>query len=465
MTITHCVEYEALHIVNIVDIAWSTLGAIIAASILYFRIYHRNQQIFDFSGKIPRPKPIESMLFFGVLFNILRCANAAILLTDTARYPIFRAIMFELPWQIGIAALSSYLFGVVHTLSNSSRHLYTTWVGSQLTVDIASLSVLAIPFLTINPVAIIAAHYAEIGNIDSATKWTQAIYILWLIYTFVLGSLVLIAGIRLIRLLKVHLLAQESENNDDTITKIQLGATKVKIIIGIACFCLWAYSIMIALYAFCRHEIMLSPPFTIVITALALFNGPLATTIIEFALVLNVSIINGLGHISFGSSQGSRSQTTTTQQKETRHFSLSTSPSVQSNHNQVNSAGSSSGHHHSSSNKIQLELWSRLDTQQCLKEDEEDEEQRRKSNKQLQNIRGSSSSFTPSSFTQQHQQQQDGSLSKIEEEQRYYNQMTSQLRKPPPSLTMNHSSHVSNDDINRYDGNESVSSCVHLVGP
>ncbi|CAO3648368.1 unnamed protein product [Cunninghamella blakesleeana] len=512
LTITHCKEHKALYILNIIDIVWSSIGAIIAVGILYFRIYYRNQQIFDFSGKVPRPKPIESMAFFGVIFNLFRCINAAVLLADTAKYPIFRAFMFEIPWQVGIAALSSYLFGIVHTLSNSSRHLYTTWVGSQFTVDIASLVVLILPVITINPIAIIAAHYAQIGDTVLATRWTQAIYVLWLVYTFLLGSLVLLAGIRLLRLLKIHLLAQE-ENNGDQITKIQLGATKVKIIIGIACFCLWIYSLMIAFYAFARYEVMINEAYTITITALALFNGPLATTIIEFALILNVSILNGLGNLSFGSSHGSQSQKTT--QKDTRNFSLSNSMSGQSKtHHILSTSSHSQGG--GGSNRIQLELWTRLDTQACLSEQDEENGNQHGINKQLQNnhknnnITGLtySSSFSSTINTYQrkasvtsvrksmdkmdHHNDDDididedddnnnnnhhghhqmdlsdmNSLSKIEEEQRYYNQMTNQLRKPPPSLSYPHRQNYSgHSNSNPYDdGNESVSSAAHLVGP
>ncbi|CAO3648380.1 unnamed protein product [Cunninghamella blakesleeana] len=97
----------------------------------------------------------------------------------------------------------------------------------------------------------------------------------------------------------------QSNESEENIQKIRLGATKVKIIIGIGCFCLWAFSIMIAIYATSRHYVMLSSSFTIVLTALALFNGPLATSVIEFAILMDLKMFNGLSNLSFTTTLGS----------------------------------------------------------------------------------------------------------------------------------------------------------------
>ncbi|CAO3648376.1 unnamed protein product [Cunninghamella blakesleeana] len=302
LTISHCEEANALRIINIVDIAWSGITSVVVFGILYFRVVHRKQQIFDFSGRFPRPKPIESMSVFCMLFNFFRLLHATILVTDTVKNGIFRAFMFEFPWSFGITALACYLFGVVHTLSSSSSTIYLSWVKSQLLVDLFCAAMVILPFITINPLALVAGYYAQIGDTHMALRWTEAIYYLWLFYTFTLGSLVLLAGLRLLTLLRKHLAMQENikENRD----KIRLGATKVKIIIGIACFCLWAFSIMIAIYVSSRYYVMSNFNFTIVLAALAIFNGPLASSIIEFALLININTMNGLSNISFGSTNG-----------------------------------------------------------------------------------------------------------------------------------------------------------------
>ncbi|KAI8338039.1 hypothetical protein BC941DRAFT_31154 [Chlamydoabsidia padenii] len=192
--------------------------------------------------------------------------------------------MFELPWQFGITALSCYLFGVANTLSNSSKTIYKTWVRSQTLVDVICTTMITLPYFTITVVAIIAGVYAQRGDNDKAEVWTDAIYYLWLVYTFLLGSLILFAGIRLLKLLKNHLLMQTDLRVN--IVKIRTGAVKVKIIIGIGCFCLWAFTVMIALYATSRYVVMISPVYTTALASFALFNGPLATSVVEFAIVL-----------------------------------------------------------------------------------------------------------------------------------------------------------------------------------
>ncbi|CAO3648372.1 unnamed protein product [Cunninghamella blakesleeana] len=297
MTIKNCAEHGPLHTINYIDISWSILATLVAFGIVYFRVVYRNQQIFDFSNKIPRPKAIE-----------IRAINATILIGDYGKNAMFRSLMFEIPWQFGVAALSSYLFGVVQTLSNNSKSIYKAWLGSQTIADAVYLIVISLPIIMINPVALVAGYYAQQENIEKAIKYTETIYILWLIYVFVLSCLILIAGLRLLAVLKNHLVQQDQKDHKENVEKIRLGTTKVKIIIGMSCICLWVYCAILALYASSRELIMKDLTFTVIITALALFNGPLATSIIEFALILNIQILNGMSNLTVGgSSTGSQS--------------------------------------------------------------------------------------------------------------------------------------------------------------
>ncbi|KAI9302775.1 hypothetical protein BJ944DRAFT_279484 [Cunninghamella echinulata] len=308
LTVSNCVEAKGLYIVNIVDIVWSAIATVTAFGILYFRVFHRNQQIFDTTGRFPRPKPIESMFLCGGLFNLFRLIHSIILVTDVVKNGIFRSFMFEFSWQFGIVALACYLFGVVHTLACSSKTIYMSWVKSQMIVDIACVFMVVLPSVTILPMAIAAGYYAEIGNIGKAILITKAIYYLWLLFTFLLGCMVLLAGRRLLKLLNKHLSMQKNNESEEMKQKIKTGATKVKIIIGIGCTCLWAFSFMVALYATSRHTVMLNSKFTIIFTAMVFFNGPLATCMIELAVLIDFKIFRGLSHLSFGTTLGSKSQ-------------------------------------------------------------------------------------------------------------------------------------------------------------
>ncbi|CAO3648364.1 unnamed protein product [Cunninghamella blakesleeana] len=378
MTITHCLEHRGLFIVNVVDIVWSAIATAVAGVIMYDRVYKKKLSMFDHSSRIPRPKPIESMVFFGLFFNFFRVLNASILISDIGRNAILRAILFEIPWQCGMTALSCYFFGVCHTLANSSKHLYSSWVGSQRNIDIICFIVIALPILTINvklchPVSIVAGYYAQIGDIDNATTWTEAIYYLWGGYDFLVGSLILGSGLRLLRLLKGHLKTQG--NSRENIAKIKLGATKVKIIIVIGCVCLWGYCVIILLYASSRHTIMLDSAYSITITSIALFNGPLATSIIEFAILLNIRILNGLGNLSLGSLEEVQSETAYHSKQKNSKLGTSDEESTTFHMNSADHQLSSLPSplpSPATNNKLQSDvLWSRSDTLACLKEQQD----------------------------------------------------------------------------------------------
>ncbi|CAO3634950.1 unnamed protein product [Cunninghamella blakesleeana] len=474
LTITHCEQTPGLHILNIVDIVWSAVATIIALIILYWRVKYRNQQFFDLSGKYPRPKPIESMGLFGVLFNLCRIVHACVLITDVSNNPYFRAIMFELPWQFGIQALSCYLFGVVYTLNSSTsatnQSIYKSWIKSQKTVDFICIVMMILPFATINPMAAVSAYYAKHGDTVKATIWTDALYCLWIVYTFILGGLILYAGIRLLNLLNEHL--KKNGEINASINKIRLGAAKLKIIVGIGCFCLWAFTVMIILYVSARTYIITNYGFSMAIACLALFNGPLATSIIEVALLLNVNFLNGLDHISFGTSgetQTKLSKANNSRNRKESHFS---EVSTQGLNTMNSSVGHTESWHHQS------------------------KDNHTNSNNQLERKNSqlgySLSSYnmndlrTPNSVkTVVATEDEDDSFKKItevEEEQFYYNSMTNQVRRPPPVRHFNNNNNNNNNNQQQQqqqhplelDGNNSISSDildnlslsnVHLVDP
>lgn len=148
-----------------------------ACGLLYHRLVNLKQQIFDCRTGFPRPKPIEAMGLFGIIFNfctdylegktakngqiqlilflflcVVRMIHAAIMVSDAAPNVAFRSckslllldthtythagtdmhsVIFEFPWQFGIAALACYMFGVAHTLSDVSPNCATSICISQ----------------------------------------------------------------------------------------------------------------------------------------------------------------------------------------------------------------------------------------------------------------------------------------------------------------------------------------------
>ncbi|KAL1926794.1 hypothetical protein VTP01DRAFT_5440 [Rhizomucor pusillus] len=279
-----------------------------ACGLLYHRLVNLKQQIFDCRTGFPRPKPIEAMGLFGIIFNFLRMIHAAIMVSDAAPNVAFRSFIFEFPWQFGIAALACYMFGVAHTLSDSSKVIYEAWIRIPKLVDGICVLVITTPFISNNICSIAAGVFALRGNNELAAKFTSALYYLWTFYTGFLALLILYAGIRLLRLLSHHLLQRKDDRVD--IAKIKLGALKVKIIILTGFGCLALFAVVLGLYGALRDPIQENTAYNLTIAMLWTYDGVIATAFIEFSVILNPRIAS-LGGSGFGSVAGSSNRSAT----------------------------------------------------------------------------------------------------------------------------------------------------------
>ncbi|KAI9301608.1 hypothetical protein BJ944DRAFT_271233 [Cunninghamella echinulata] len=448
LTITHCIEADALKIIYIITIIWSIINAIILLGYTFHRVVYKNQQLFDFTGRLPRPKPIETMCLFGALFNITRLIDVIIILSDTGVNGIIRSFFFELPWLFAMGGLSSYFFGVFHTLANSSKTISKSWIRSQFILDLICIVMLCAPLFTTLPISFVAGYFSEIGDYQKASDWTNAMYFIWTGHDFLMGTSVLLAGIRLLRLLKHHLLAQG--DRQDNIVKIQLGVAKAKIIIFIACSCLWGYGTFIGYYAASRYAVMHNFGSTIVLACLTLYMGPLTCSIVIAALFLNIKMLNGFSNLSLGSSSNQKTPGNSgldTSQKYTDQLSNSKSQNDQPI-------------------AFQLEHWRNF-CQTATQNDDVDQNLERVDKKstdsyfqqQQQNQNQQQLGYALSTFPEQYQHQTIKSpnhhhysstsssnitidhhitnkdpfnMSKVEEDQFHYNAMTNQIRSAPP---------------------------------
>ncbi|CAO3648388.1 unnamed protein product [Cunninghamella blakesleeana] len=336
MTVHNCDESTALYAINMICLIWSIVVAVVGIGLLYHRLIILKQRLFDFPGKIPRPRPIET-----------RAMHSIILITNVTKSAILRSFLFEFSWEFGTAALVCYLFGVVHTLASNSRLIYKSWIKSQSIVDIAFLVLLIFPFIAITPISMIAGYYSEKEDLDTAVALTMATYGTWTFYTFTIGTLVLVTGLRLLVVLRKQLFMHKhvfkkngssnhhSHNNNTNTSgtshtikkndyhyqknteKMRHGVFKVKIIISAICCCSWCFTALSILYTLLRPSVMQSSNFTIIMCAILDFNGPLVSTVIEFALITDFKGFKGLSQLSFAS------ETDTDDCKEYRNHSIS----------------------------------------------------------------------------------------------------------------------------------------------
>lgn len=151
-------------------------------------------------------------------------------------------------------------------------------------VNILCLATMTFPFITNTSCAIAAGIYAVRGNNDMASKLTMAQYYFWTFYCGYLGTLLLFAGVRLIRLLDKHLLMQSDLRIN--IIKVKTGALKVKIIVLVGTSCLWIFAFLVALYSVCRDAVMTNQSSNMVVAAVWLFAGPIATFFVEIAVLI-----------------------------------------------------------------------------------------------------------------------------------------------------------------------------------
>ncbi|KAL7318084.1 hypothetical protein PS15m_004353 [Mucor circinelloides] len=217
---------------------------------------------------------------------------------------LLHVVMFEVGFQFGYCCFACYLFGVAYTLSESSRVIYSNWVKSHIAVNILCLATVTFPFLTNTSCALAAGIYAVRGNNEMASKLTMAQYYFWTFYCGYLGTLLLFAGVRLMRLLDKHLLVQSELRVN--IQKVKTGALKVRIIVVVGTSCMWIFAFLLGLYSACREAVMTNQVTNMVVAAVWLFAGPIATFFVEIAVLINPEIAAQLGHLSFGSSSDSR---------------------------------------------------------------------------------------------------------------------------------------------------------------
>ncbi|CDS03581.1 hypothetical protein LRAMOSA00983 [Lichtheimia ramosa] len=300
LTIYGCEEEQQLRAMYIALAVLSGLVGVFAFMVLYHRVVYLKQQIFDMRTGYPRPKPIESMAVFGTIFNLLRMVHAIILVTDAAPNVAFRSFMFEFPWQFGIGALSCYLFGIAHTLADSSKVIYDVWIRAPVIVDTMCTVIITMPFISNNICAVAAGVYALRGDNYMASQFTDALYYLWTFYTGFQAILILYAGLRLLRLLNRHLLQRTDSRVD--LGRVRLGALKVRIIVMTGFICLTVFAVMMVLYARLRGPITENAAYNVAIAVIWMFDGAITTGVIEFGVVLNPRLATLAP--GFGSSAG-----------------------------------------------------------------------------------------------------------------------------------------------------------------
>ncbi|CEP14796.1 hypothetical protein [Parasitella parasitica] len=302
-----------------------------------------------------RPKPIDCMLLFIILFNLrklrthVRLISSSVLITDVSPDMISRscklihvahfhklivdmshvAVMFEFPWQFGYGAFALYLIGIARTLADSHRVIANSWLPSPRLVDLIGGTIFLAPFIINNAMSLAAGILAE-RNLHVAQLFTRLLYIFWFIHCFGLAIAVFFSGYRLIRILGAHL--TKFKTTGPRYVSVQTGIFKIRAVMSIIITCLMMFAIFLLIFGILREIIILNKVGSIVLGAIWNFLGAVATLCVEVAIVFNPKVDGG-SPLGLRSSSAEKCTSQIGQFVNYTNFSAQEYSAASSNHN------------------------------------------------------------------------------------------------------------------------------------
>ncbi|KAI9300658.1 hypothetical protein BJ944DRAFT_272693 [Cunninghamella echinulata] len=220
---------------------------------------------------------------------------------------MIRDLMYQLPWCPLITAHNCYIFGVVYTLATSDKILFKSWAKSLKIVNVITVLAIGLPYVTVIPLSLVSGYYAQAGDVANAYNYSMAVKYLFTVYSFVLGLMEILAGLRLIYILKHHLqLSRSTEEGDE---RVKRSIFNVQMIISMSCFSAWLYTASCLLYIVARREVVGSKSALIFSTVWVLFLGPVCLNIIQIALLIKGKKSSSFHRIALMSSDSSTNDT------------------------------------------------------------------------------------------------------------------------------------------------------------
>ncbi|KAI8138687.1 hypothetical protein BJV82DRAFT_286069 [Fennellomyces sp. T-0311] len=286
LTLQDCVEGHAMWYVNVVNIAISAVAALFGIGLLFYRIGVKGHSLWTNNGPSRgclRPKPVDSMLVLLLMFNLLRLVTSIVLLVDIGPGNwIARSFVYEISWSFGLGGITLYLIGIGQTIAQS--HSAQGWLPSPLVVDIIGVIALFIPLFVGTPLTIAAGAMVEAGRLSLGETLIRISYCTWFIWTGGIGTAVLIAAHRLVRILKNH---HKKFRQGSNYAAVKSGIFKIQIMAFSYAACLWCFAIVLLLYGILRDQIMANTTGSIFLGAVWAITAGFTTLIVHFAVVIS----------------------------------------------------------------------------------------------------------------------------------------------------------------------------------
>ncbi|KAI9279011.1 hypothetical protein BDA99DRAFT_21352 [Phascolomyces articulosus] len=286
ISIYDCQESVAMWYVNAVNIAIAAISVIIGLFMFVHRVFIKGHTLWYHPNALAgflRPRPVDCMLLLFILYNIFRILSSAILMTDAVPGGwIVRSFMFEFSWSFGLGGITIYLIGVANSISHSNST--AGWLPSSRFLDIVGTVSLLGPAIFGIPLAIGAGACAENDLIKIAEILIRTSYFLWFIWVAGIGTSVLFAGIRLIRILENH---HKRIHRRHSLTAVKSGINKIKMTVATFVICLWTFSGVLLSYCIARDKIIENPIGSIFIGTTWSILGSLTTLVAIVSIVFS----------------------------------------------------------------------------------------------------------------------------------------------------------------------------------
>ncbi|KAI9498118.1 hypothetical protein BDB00DRAFT_801202 [Zychaea mexicana] len=287
ITLHECEESKAMWIVNVVNIAVSALSILLATGLLLHRGIVKGHTIWNPKGPgagILRPKPVDNMLLLFIIFNALRLLTSVVLITDIAHENwIARSFLYEIPWSIGLSGITLYLIGIAQTIAQSNSA--SGWLPSTGAIDAFGLIFIIAP-LVVGESFTIAAGAMATKNLHLAETLIRINYSLWFIWTGGVGTSVMFAGIRLIRILRNHHKKFRQSKNYEA---VKAGIYKIQLTAFSYVICLYSFATVLLLYGILRNYIMENTKGSIFLGVVWSLLAGATTLLVELAVLISPS--------------------------------------------------------------------------------------------------------------------------------------------------------------------------------
>ncbi|KAI8636251.1 hypothetical protein BD408DRAFT_448562 [Parasitella parasitica] len=292
-----CVNEPPLLYVYSVSAAWTLIVAVVGFALLWHRVVNKKFPIFyRGSGFFIRPKPIESMLLFLSVSSIIEFVKTLLLVLNVSISQYLGTILGSLPREFATCAFSCYLFGIAHTICSSRKFGNQRYEMSKR-IDIMCTIFIILPFVTSNICAIVIAAILGKPHIEESDVATSDIffkiqYFQWLVYWSILAAWILLAGLRLIQILKKHMHIQSKQGNAATIQKSKTGLFKVRMTMAIGISSMLIFMLLRYLYSFLGERSHEDYNLTLGFSIVIIYHSTLASTLIIVTMLLNPRALN-----------------------------------------------------------------------------------------------------------------------------------------------------------------------------